>query len=67
MILIERKVFSLQKLNLRKVFFGRGDTKEIQIFVEKIAQNETIISISMEEQNKEFIQEIISQINQVLS
>ena len=43
------------------------DTKEIQIFVEKIAQNETIISVSMDEQNKEFIQEIISQINQVLS
>ena len=43
------------------------DTKEIQIIVEKIAQNETIISVSMDEQNKEFIQEIISQINQVLS
>ena len=39
----------------------------ITILVEKIAQNETIISVSMEEQNEEFIQEIISQINQMLS
>ena len=59
-------MFSSQKLNLMKVFWKRN-TKEIKIFVKKIAKNETIISISMEEQNKEFIQEIISQINQVLS
>jgi len=48
-------------------FFGRGETKEIKIFVEKIAQNETIISVLMQEQDKDIVQEIISQINQVLS
>ena len=62
----ERGVF-ITEIKSDEGFFGRGNTKEIKIFVEKIAQNETIISISMEEQNKEFIQEIISQINQVLS
>ena len=62
----EKGIF-ITEIKSEEGFFGRGDTKEIQIFVEKIAQNETIISISMEEQNKEFIQEIISQINQVLS
>ena len=48
-------------------FFGRGENKEIKIFVEKIAQNETIISVLMQEQDKDIVQEIISQINQVLS
>ena len=62
----ERGVF-ITEIKSDEGFFGRGNTKEIKIFVEKIAKNETIISISMEEQNKEFIQEIISQINQVLS
>ncbi len=62
----ERGVF-ITEIKSDEGFFGRGNTKEIKIFVEKIAKNETIISISTEEQNKEFIQEIISQINQVLS
>ena len=48
-------------------FFGRGEVKEVKILVEKIAKNETIISVSMEEQDREIVQEIISQINQVLS
>ena len=48
-------------------FFGRGEIKEVKILVEKIAKNETIISVSMEEQDREIVQEIISQINQVLS
>ncbi len=62
----ERGVF-ITEIKSEEGFFGRGDTKEIKILVEKIAQNETIISVSMEEQNEEFIQEIISQINQMLS
>ena len=48
-------------------FFGRGEIKEVKILVEKIAKNETIISVSIEEQDREVVQEIISQINQVLS
>ena len=62
----EKGIF-ITEIKSEEGFFGRGDTKEIRIFVEKIAQNETIISVYTGEQNKEFIQEIISQINQVLS
>ncbi|MAJ84033.1 MAG: hypothetical protein CMD94_02265 [Gammaproteobacteria bacterium] len=62
----EEGVF-ITEIKSEEGFFGRGDTKEIKIFVEKIAQNETIISVFMEEQDKEIVQEIISQINQVLS
>tara|TARA_B100001027_G_scaffold193872_2_gene149383 strand:+ start:2677 stop:3624 length:948 start_codon:yes stop_codon:yes gene_type:complete len=62
----EEGVF-ITEIKSEEGFFGRGETKEIKIFVEKIAQNETIISVFMEEQDKDIIQEIISQINQVLS
>ena len=62
----EEGVF-ITEIKSEEGFFGRGDTKEIKIFVEKIAQNETIISVFMEEQDKDIVQEIISQINQVLS
>ena len=62
----EKGIF-ITEIKSEEGFFGRGNTKEIQIVVEKIAQNETIISVSMDEKNKEFIQEIISQINQALS
>ena len=62
----EEGVF-ITEIKSEEGFFGRGETKEIKIFVEKIAQNETIISVFMEEQDKDIVQEIISQINQVLS
>lgn len=57
----------ITKIKSDEGFFGRGETKEVKIFVEKIAQNETIISILLGEEDKEIVQEIISQINQVLS
>jgi uncharacterized lipoprotein len=62
----EEGVF-ITEIKSEEGFFGRGETKEIKIFVEKIAQNETIISVLMQEQDKDIVQEIISQINQVLS
>ena len=62
----EEGVF-ITEIKSEEGFFGRGENKEIKIFVEKIAQNETIISVLMEEQDKDIVQEIISQINQVLS
>ena len=62
----EEGVF-ITEIKSQEGFFGRGENKEIKIFVEKIAQNETIISVFMEEQDKDIVQEIISQINQVLS
>tara|TARA_A100001011_G_scaffold350345_1_gene389589 strand:- start:190 stop:1137 length:948 start_codon:yes stop_codon:yes gene_type:complete len=62
----EEGVF-ITEIKSQEGFFGRGENKEIKIFVEKIAQNETIISVLMEEQDKDIVQEIISQINQVLS
>ena len=62
----EEGVF-ITEIKSEEGFFGRGETKEIKIFVEKIAQNETIIFVLMQEQDKDIVQEIISQINQVLS
>ena len=62
----EEGVF-ITEIKSEEGFFGRGENKEIKIFVEKVAQNETIISVLMEEQEKDIVQEIISQINQVLS